>query len=91
MIYVAVFLAFAVLDFCWARYTKALNENRPVHCANWAAVLPVLGAVGVVSYVTDHWALIPVALGSWVGTFASLRGEATLRDLRRLLSRLSRS
>lgn len=69
----AVLVAVAVIDWLWARYTKAVQEraaHRAAACSVW---LYLLGALVTIQYVQD-WRLIPFALvGAYVGTLWGTR------------------
>lgn len=85
MIYVAVFFAYVALDYCWSKYTKMVGQDRALAAANWAVALLLIGAFGLLGYVQNHWLLVPAALGSWVGTYYSLRGSSIARIARQVL------
>jgi hypothetical protein len=65
----AVFVALAVLDFVWARYTMAITDKRALAAGGYAIVILALGGFSVISYTTDHWLLIPACSGAFVGTY----------------------
>ena len=73
LIAVAVFACAAILDALWASYTLAVTARRPANAANYAALLLVLGAVGVIVYTDDPWYLLPIAAGSWAGTYLTTK------------------
>lgn len=85
MIYIAVFFAYVALDFCWSKYTKMVGQDRALAAANWAVALLLIGAFGLLGYVQNHWLLVPAALGSWIGTYCSLRSQSLLKGLRQVL------
>lgn len=75
-----VFGATFVLDFAFARYTRAVTEQRALHAAHYAALIIVLGAVGIIAYTTNPWLLIASASGAWAGTYFSMRLDASAAD-----------
>lgn len=70
---VLVFLAVAALDFVWARYTKYVNDGKPVHAGISAIIIMVLGGTAVIGYTSDPWLLIPAGAGAFVGTYGAVR------------------
>jgi hypothetical protein len=66
---VLVFLVYVVVDALYAYYTLQVAGRRPYAAASAGAVMYFLLAIGVLSYVHNYLYLIPLALGSWVGTF----------------------
>lgn len=66
---VAVFIAYIVIDGMYAYYTLAVTRKRPVVSATTGALMHFLIAFGVLSYVDNYLYLIPLAAGSWVGTY----------------------
>lgn len=75
MMYVFMFLVMVALDYVWARYTQhiAAFPPRPYRAACYAVGIMLLGAITVLGYTEDHWMLIPVGLGSFVGTFIAVK------------------
>jgi hypothetical protein len=64
-------LIFAVtftLDMAWARYTVALVARRIAAASAYAAGITALSGICAISYVENHWMLIPAVLGASVGT-----------------------
>jgi len=38
----------------------------------WAVVVFLLACVAVINYTTNHWLLIPAALGAFCGTYVGM-------------------
>jgi hypothetical protein len=64
-----IFLAYILTDSIYALYTMSVNRQRPWVAANASALIHILLAFGVLSYVQNFLYVIPIALGSWIGTF----------------------
>lgn len=64
-----VFVAYVLIDGMYAYYTIAVTKQRPVASASVGALMHFLIAFGVLNYVQNYLYLIPLALGSWVGTY----------------------
>lgn len=65
----AIFLGAGLLDAVWAKYIQAAAKGNKLWAANWSLGIYMLGSVITLTYVADHWMIIPAALGSWVGTY----------------------
>lgn len=65
----AVFVSYVVVDAMYAYYTFAIANRRAMRAATTGALMHFLLAVGVLSYVENILYLIPIAAGSWLGTF----------------------
>lgn len=68
MSWLLVFAIMFVLDIVWARYTAALVAKRIGSASSYAAFIAVLSGVSTISYVNDHWLLVPAAFGAFAGT-----------------------
>lgn len=64
-----VFCAYVIVDGLYAYYTLAVTDKKPIRAATTGALMHFLLAVGVLSYVQNYLYVIPLALGSWVGTY----------------------
>jgi hypothetical protein len=73
MMYVLVFVAMTALDFCYGEYTKAAADRRLYPAASWAMVLYLLGGFVAISYIDNHWMMVPAAFGAFSGTYLSIR------------------
>lgn len=72
----AVFASMVACDLCWARYVRHASDGSRWLAGFWAVGLFAAGAFSVVSYVDNHWLLIPAALGSFTGTVAGVKAKA---------------
>lgn len=78
LIALAVFTSAAILDVVWARYTIAVTDRRPLRAANLAVALYAFGAYGILVYTEEPAYIVPMAAGSWAGTYIAVRrGAAT--------------
>lgn len=66
---IMVFLAYIVVDGMYAYYTLAVAEKKPLQASTVGALMHFLIAFGVLSYVQNYLYIIPLALGSWIGTY----------------------
>ena len=70
---VGVMLAYLIVDAMYAYYTLAVAQTKPVHAATSGALMHFLLALGVLSYVENYLYIIPIAIGSWFGTYIIVR------------------
>jgi hypothetical protein len=66
------FITMFLTDYFWALYVGAVQTRRPVVAGMWAVALFVMGGLAVIGYTSDHWLLVPAALGAFVGTVAGV-------------------
>lgn len=67
------FSAMFALDFVWTFYTKYVVQKKALLAAAYAGGLVLCNAVVTISYIDDHWLLIPVILGALAGTGIGVR------------------
>lgn len=65
----AVFGGAMLLDGVWAKYIQAAAAGKKLAAANWSFLIYVFGSVITLTYVADHRAIVPAAIGSWLGTY----------------------
>lgn len=65
----SVFLAMVVSDFIWARYIGSVAAGYAVESSIWSAVVVLIGAFVVVSYIEDRRLITPAVLGAAIGTY----------------------
>ncbi len=69
LIAAGVFVAYLAVDALYAMYTISVVKRKAVVSANISFAMHFLLAVGVLSYVKNFWYIVPLAMGSWVGTY----------------------
>lgn len=70
--FLGVMLAMAITDVCWAYYFIKVDERKPVGAGIWAVALFVCGATVTANYVDDKSLILAAALGSFIGTWATV-------------------
>ena len=68
-----VLVAYLLIDAMYAYYTLAITNKMPVMAASVGATMHFLIAFGVLNYVQNYLYIIPVAMGSWIGTYLVVR------------------
>jgi len=61
------------LDFVWAYYTKSIQDNAIMMAGITAMLILLLNSAVTLSYVDDQWAIIPAALGAFLGTISAMK------------------
>jgi hypothetical protein len=66
-----------VLSFCvdvvWARWSLHVAAHHRWRASAYSVGIVLLGAVSVIWYIEDHLLLIPIAAGSFIGTFIAVK------------------
>jgi uncharacterized membrane protein YfcA len=79
---IIIFIAYVLVDGMYAYYTIQVTKKKPISAATIGALMHFLLAFGVLNYVQNFLYLIPLALGSWIGTYLVVRKEQKLDDNR---------
>lgn len=71
----AVFLFFITIavDIAYVYYVRRTGEGKALSAASTGALITFLAAIMVVSYTEDRLYIVPVVLGSFVGTFIAIK------------------
>lgn len=64
-----VLVVYVLIDGMYALYTQSITKKKPVTAASVGALMHFLIAFGVLNYVQNFLYVIPLAIGSWVGTY----------------------
>lgn len=67
-----VFIAYLLVDALYAYYTLAVVQKQPFRAASVGSLMHFLIAFGVLNYVQNILYLVPLALGSFFGTYVVL-------------------
>lgn len=68
-----VFVAMVVVDFMWARYLVTATAGKAMQSALWSIGIVLSNGLVVIEYTTSHWMILAAAVGSFVGTYVSVR------------------
>lgn len=68
-----VFFAYVLVDGLYAYYTLAVVKRSAISAASTGAAMHFLLALGVISYIKNYWYIVPLAIGSWIGTYFVVR------------------
>lgn len=64
-----IFFAYFFADALYAYYTLSVVSLKPYTSATVGALMYFLLAFGIINYVNNFLYLIPLVVGSWLGTF----------------------
>jgi hypothetical protein len=70
---VVLLFTYMLIDAMYAYYTVVVTRKRPLASANISSIMHFLIAFGVLSYTQNYLYVIPIAMGSWVGTYLVVR------------------
>jgi hypothetical protein len=68
-----VFFANVVNDILIAFYIRRTAEGKAIQASILSGIIMMIVAISVVHYVENHWYLIPVALGCFIGTYIAIK------------------
>jgi hypothetical protein len=70
-----VFVVYLLIDAMCAYYVLAVTKKKPFVSASVGSLMHFLIAFGVLSYVQNYFYVVPLALGSWIGTYIVVKHE----------------
>lgn len=71
-----IFVVYIFVDGLWAHYTISVQKRNAASAATTGAVMYFFLAFGVISYTQNYLYLLPLAAGSWVGTYVIVKRNA---------------
>jgi hypothetical protein len=72
---IVVFFISILTDIVWGLYIRRANEGKAISAANMTVGIMAFGAINVISYIQNHWLLIPIVLGNWLGTYSIVKWD----------------
>jgi hypothetical protein len=72
-IFLAVFVATLCIDALYALYMMRLSEKKAFQSALFGSLIHILTAFTVISYTENYIYIISLVLGSFVGTYITVR------------------
>ena len=69
LIFLAVLFATLVTDALWALYMIKVTAKAPFLAASYGSLIHILTAFTVISYTKNYLYLIPLVVGSFIGTY----------------------
>ena len=81
-----IFFAYVLVDALYAYYTLEVTKRKPYSAATVGAIMYLIIAIGVINYIQNYLYLIPLVLGSWIGTFIVVKREQRIYKMKLLHS-----
>lgn len=75
---IIIFGVYLLIDAMYAYYTLSVTKKKPISAATVGALMHFLIAFGVLNYVQNYLYVIPLALGSWIGTYLIVMRDSKL-------------
>jgi hypothetical protein len=70
-----LFAVYLCVDVVYTKYVLAVSKYQALSAANYSLIMYALTVWGTIEYVQNYWNAIPIGLGSWLGTYLTLRNE----------------
>ena len=70
---IILFLTYTIIDMLYAAYILYVSRLQAVKAATCSMIIYCLLAYGVVSYSTNIWYIIPLAIGACLVSFLTVR------------------
>jgi hypothetical protein len=70
-----VFFAAILVDISWGYYIRRAGAGKPISAANWAVCIMLFGVFNTLSWLNNRWMLLPLYLGSWIGTYSVVKWD----------------
>jgi hypothetical protein len=70
-----LFAVYLCVDVVYTKYVIAVSKYQALVAANYSLVMYGLTVWGTIEYVNNYWNVIPIGLGSWLGTYLTLLNE----------------
>lgn len=72
---ILIFIAYLVVDALYAQYTLHVTQYKAFSAATIGSLMHFILAFGVLNYVNNYLYVIPLAAGSWIGTYIIVARE----------------
>ncbi len=72
-IFFLVLVATLVTDALWALYMIKVTAKAPFLAASYGSLIHILTAFTVISYTKNYLYLIPLVIGSFIGTYLTVK------------------
>lgn len=72
---VGLFVAYVVVDILYVYYTLYVTRLQSVAAAHTSVAIYLIAIFGVINYVNNYLYVIPISIGAWLGTYATVEWE----------------
>ena len=73
---IVILLSYILIDGMYAYYTLAVANKKPFVSAITGSLMHFLIAFGILNYVQNYLYIIPIAIGSFIGTYLIVKKES---------------
>ena len=73
LIAIALLFGFILYDFLYAVYYIFVSKKMAFMAANTACALYIIGSVSTIAYLGNYYYLIPIFIGSYIGTYVAVK------------------
>ena len=73
IIFLLVLIATGVTDALWALYMIYVTKKSAFLAASYGSFIHILSAFTVISYTKNYYYLIPLVIGSFIGTYTVVK------------------
>lgn len=70
---IALLFGFILYDFLYAIYYIFVSRKMAFMAANTACALYIIGSVSTIAYLGNYYYLIPIFIGSYIGTYVAVK------------------
>ncbi|MDD5625704.1 MAG: hypothetical protein PHG83_00885 [Patescibacteria group bacterium] len=74
-----VFFSVAIADILWVFYIRRISQGKALSSAAFGSIIWLLSAFVVISYIKDLKQIIPATLGSFIGTYITVKYDTRLK------------
>jgi hypothetical protein len=71
--FLLIVLAMAVADVCWTLYFIDVEERRAHAASFWSAMIILVSAFTVTSYIENNIYITAAIIGAYLGTFGTIK------------------
>lgn len=70
-----LFTSYLALDVLYTKNMLYTYRLEALKSANVGVVIYILSIYGTVSFIDNLWNMVPILVGSWIGTYGTLKWE----------------
>lgn len=83
--WISLFVVYLLIDILYTQYVMAIAKLNAFWASNISVLLYILTAYGTIEYVQNYWNIIPIVIGSWLGTYVTLRYEIHKKNKKKII------
>jgi uncharacterized membrane protein YfcA len=76
-----VFGVALIVDILWVWYIKSVDSDKAWQASTSGTLIYSISAVITIHYVENHWYLIPMILGAFLGTFFAIKIKKKFNEI----------